>query len=95
MVIKKTAVKKTKEEKPVGEIVHFYGNIGVGVIEVAKGQEIKIGDTLKYKGHTTDFEEKLTSMQEFGKQVEVAKGGKQVGVKLKEKVRQGDKVYKK
>ena len=82
------------KEKPVGKIVHFYGKIKVGVIEVAKGKEIKVGNTLYYCGHTTDFAEELKSMQEFGKQVMVVKGKKQVGVKVGKKVRQDDKVYK-
>jgi hypothetical protein len=82
------------KEKPVGKIVHFYGKIKVGVIEVAKGKEIKVGQTMYYCGHTTDFAEELKSMQEFGKQVMVVKGKKQVGVKVGKKVRQDDKVYK-
>ena len=82
------------KEKPVGKIKHFYGKIKVGVIEVAKGKEIKVGQTMYYCGHTTDFAEELKSMQEFGKQVMVAKGKKQVGVKVGKKVRQDDKVYK-
>ncbi|MDD5731912.1 MAG: hypothetical protein PHU42_03410 [Patescibacteria group bacterium] len=82
------------KEKPVGKIIHFYGKIKVGVIEVVKGKEIKVGQTLYYSGHTTDFAEELKSMQEYGKQVMVAKGKKQVGIKVGKKVRQEDRVYK-
>jgi len=83
-----------EKEKPVGEIIHYYGKIKVGVIEIAKGQQISVGETLYYMGNTTDFTDVLKSMQEYGKQIKTAKGKKQVGVKVKEKVRKGDKVFK-
>ena len=82
------------KEKPVGEIIHYYGKIKVGVIEIHKGHEIRTGEILYYSGHTTDFHDVLSSMQEFGKQIAVAKGKMQVGIKVSKKVRQGDKVFK-
>ena len=82
------------KEKPVGEIIHYYGKIKVGVIEVHKGQQISVGETVYYSGHTTDFDDVLGSIQEYGKQLETVKGKKQVGVRVKKKVRQGDKVFK-
>ena len=82
------------KEKPVGKIVHYYGKIKVGVVEVHKGQQISIGETVYYSGHTTDFDDVIKSMQDFGKDIETAKGKKQVGVKVKKKLRKGDKVFK-
>ncbi len=82
------------KEKPVGEIIHYYGKIKVGVVEVHKGQQISVGETVYYSGHTTDFDDIIESMQDFGKNIETAKGKKQVGIKAKKKLRRGDKVFK-
>ncbi|HEX9910702.1 MAG TPA: hypothetical protein VGA86_07450, partial [Desulfatiglandales bacterium] len=65
----------------------------VAAIEVTSGS-IKPGDSLKYKGHTTEFTETVASLQLDNKPVEEAKVGNIVGVKVKERVREGDKVYK-
>ncbi len=91
-VIRGQAINLSKE-KPVGAIVHYYGKIKVGVIEIHKGQQVAVGEILYFSGNTTDFDDTLSSMQEYGKPINVAKGKKQVGVKVKKKVRQGDKVF--
>ena len=78
-------------EKKVGQILHYYSEIGVGVIKVLK--PIKKGDKIHVKGHTTDFTQKLTSMQIEHKKIESAKKGQEIGVKLKDKVREHDVIY--
>ena len=55
---------------------------------------MSVGDTLHFLGHTTDFEFTVHSMQIEHKFVTEAKKGDGVGVKVPEKVREGDKVYK-
>jgi putative protease len=55
---------------------------------------IKTGDLLKYKGYTTDFTEVVTSIEIDNQPVEIAKEGDLVGVKVKERVRENDKVFK-
>lgn len=82
---------KTKEPKPIGEVKHYYGGIGVAVIKFSKA--VKVGDTVRIKGATTDFEETISSMQYNHKNLESAAKGKEVGVKISQKVREGDKVY--
>jgi putative protease len=82
---------KIKEEKPIGEVKHYYGGIGVAVIKFNKA--VKVGDRIRIKGATSDFEETLSSMQYEHKAIQSAKKGQEVGVKVSEKVREGDKVY--
>lgn len=76
----------------VGKVTHYFSKIGVGAIELSG--ELKLGDKIKIKGATTDFEQLVESMQVEGKPVERAGPGDSVGLKLKEKVREGDVVYK-
>jgi translation initiation factor IF-2 len=79
-------------EKEVGVIVKYFGKAGVAAIEVKSGS-IKNGDLLRFKGHTTDFSEKIGSMEIDNQPVEEAAAGSLVGIKVKERVRENDKVY--
>jgi putative protease len=80
-------------EEQVAVIVKFFAKPSVAALEVTNGS-IKIGDVLKYKGHTTDFTEEITSMEIDNQSVVEAKVGDLVGVKVKERVRENDTVYK-
>ena len=82
-----------KQEKPIGEITHYFSNIGVAVIDLSS--TLKGGDTIRIVGgQETDFEQKVDSMQVDHKEVKSAKKGDSVGLKLEEKVREGYKIYK-
>jgi putative protease len=80
-------------DEQVGVIVKFFVKPSVAAIEIKSGS-IKTGDLLKYKGHTTDFTEVITSMEIDNQKVEEAKPGDLVGIKVKERVRENDMVYK-
>ncbi|MFH0852258.1 MAG: hypothetical protein V1845_01460 [bacterium] len=80
------------EEKLVGKIVHFYTNIGVGIIELT--DELKVGDKIHIKGHTSDFEQTVDSMQIEHENVQAAKAGDSVGLKASNNVKEGDEVFK-
>jgi putative protease len=80
------------EEKPVGKITHYFTKIGVGVIELT--DSVKVGDRIRIKGSTTDFEQEIESMQIEHKNIEEAKAGQSIGLKVKDRVRAGDKVFK-
>ena len=80
-------------EEQVAVIVKFFTKPSVAALEVTNGT-IKKGDLLKYKGHTTDFTEEIASMEIDNQSVDEVKAGDLVGVKVKERVREGDKVYK-
>lgn len=83
--------KKPKEPKPIGEVTHYYSGLGVAIVKFNK--TVKKGIRVSFKGATTDFEETITSIQYEHKDIEAAKKGQEVGVKVSEKVREGDKVY--
>lgn len=80
-------------EEQVGVIIKFFSKPSVAAIQVMAGG-LKKGDLLRYKGHTTEFTETVTSMEVDNKAVEEAKAGDLVGIKVKERVRENDKVYK-
>ena len=80
-------------EEQVGVIVKFFAKPSVAALEIAQGT-VKKGDLLRYKGHTTDFTEEVASMEIDNQAVDEVKAGDLVGVKVKERVREGDKVYK-
>ncbi|RJQ14524.1 translation elongation factor-like protein [Candidatus Parcubacteria bacterium] len=83
---------KSAEEKPIGEITHYYSNLGVGIIKLKA--VLKVGDKIKLVGATSNFEQEVESIQIEHKQVQTAKKGDVVGIKVKDKVREGDLVYK-
>jgi translation elongation factor EF-1alpha len=80
-------------EEQVGMVVKFFSKPSVAAIEVTGGS-IKKGDALHYKGHTTDFTEAVASMELDNNPIDEAKAGDLIGVKVKERVRESDKVYK-
>lgn len=80
-------------EEQVAVIVKFFSKPSVAALEVTNGT-IKKGDILRYKGHTTDFTEEISTMEIDNQVVDEVKVGDLVGVKVKERVRENDKVYK-
>ena len=82
-----------KEGKLIGEITHYFSNIEVCVIKLAG--VLKEGETIRITGgENTDFTQEVKSMQIEHEEVKTAKKGDSVGLKIKEKVREGYKVYK-
>lgn len=80
-----------KKEKPIGAVTHYYGGLGVAIVKFTTG--VKIGEKVQFRGAHTDFEETIKSMQFDHKDIEEAKKGQEVGMKVKEKVREGDRVF--
>jgi translation elongation factor EF-1alpha len=80
-------------EEEIGRITHFFPKISVAVIEVPAGS-LKVGETIRVKGHTSDFTQTVDSLQMEHLQVPEIKKGGSAGLKVKEHVREGDKVFK-
>lgn len=80
-------------EEEIGKIIHFFSKINVGVFEINKG-DVRVGETIHIKGHTTDYYQKVQSMQVEHAPVELAQEGMQVGLKVESSVREGDLVFK-
>jgi len=79
-------------KKLVGKITHYFDKIGVAVIEIS--DELNIGDEILIEGAETNFTQKVDSMQAKHENIEKAKAGDAVGMKVSEKVRENDQVYK-
>jgi putative protease len=80
------------EEKPIGKVTHYFGKIGVMALELTDA--LSVGDTIHVKGHTTDFVTTVESLQIEHESVAEAGAGQSVGIKVGEKVRVGDMVYR-
>ncbi len=81
---------KTLEK--VGEVSHYFTKIGVAVIEISS--PLKVGDQIAIKGMTTNFEQTIDSMQVEGENLEEANPGDDIGMKVADRVRKGDIVYR-
>jgi selenocysteine-specific translation elongation factor len=79
-------------EEEIGKVSDFFARPVVAAIELTAG--LKVGDKIRIKGHTTDLELNVDSMQISNLPVQEAKAGDSVGVKVSERVRKGDAVYK-
>lgn len=82
----------TKEGKLIGKISHYFGNIGVAVIDLS--DKLQEGDEIRIVGGETDFVQKAESIEVDRKKVKEAKKGESVGLKVDQKVREGYKVFK-
>ena len=80
------------EEKEIGEVVKYFAKIEVAAIELK--EPLDVGDTIRIKGHTSDFQQVIESMQIENQSVERAEKGSSIGIRVKERVRPNDKVYK-
>ncbi len=81
------------EEKEIGTVTHYFGKAGVAAIKITKDTLIP-GDTIHIKGHTTDLTQQVDSIQVDHKPIEKAKRGNEIGIKVKDHVRENDIVYK-
>ena len=80
------------EKKLIGKITHYFGKISVAVVELT--DKVSVGDTISIEGPSTNFTQKIESMQIEHKNIEKAKKGDSIGLKVKDRVREGDSVLK-
>ena len=80
-------------EEKIGVVEHFFTHISVAAIKITDG-ELKVGDTIHIVGASTDFKQKIDSMQINRESVQSVKSGDEVGIKVKDRVREHDIVYK-
>ena len=100
---KKVAKKKKAKSKisipagmsleEIGVVTHYFGHVEAAVIKLTKGS-LSQGDTIVIKGHTTEFKEKIDSMQLDRAPITSASVGQEVGLKVKARTREHDAVYK-
>lgn len=80
------------EEDPIGQVTHYFGKVGVMALDLS--DELSVGDKVHVVGHTTDFVATVASMQIEHEDVEKAGPGDSVGIKVDERARPGDMVYR-
>ena len=80
-------------EEMIGKVADYFAKIGVAAIDLTQGT-LSVGDTIRIKGHTTDFTQTVESIQIEHAQVQTAKAGDSIGIKVKDRVRDSDMVYK-
>jgi len=90
--VKKSSARFVKNEVCVAQITHFFSKISVVVLDMQG--VLSVGDMVHIKGRHTDFTQKIDSIQIESVNVQKARKGQLVGVKMKQKCRVGDKVYK-
>jgi U32 family peptidase len=88
--------RKPKEEnlEEIGEVTHYFPHVKAGIIKLNDQSSIGVGEVIRIKGSTTDFKQKVVSLQIDHKPIQKATKGKEIGLKVKKRVRQGDKIYK-
>jgi hypothetical protein len=80
-------------EAEIGKVTHYFSKIGVAAIEVTH-DTLRVGDVIHIKGHTSDFTQKIDSMQVDNKSVAEATVGQSIGLRVKDHARQHDQVFK-
>jgi U32 family peptidase len=80
-------------EEKIGLVEHFFTNISVAAIKITDG-ELKVGDIIHFVGAHTDVTHKVDRMETNRVPVEIAKAGDAIGIKVNDKVRDHDIVYK-
>jgi hypothetical protein len=88
-----TSPKKPIDLKKVGEITHFFSRISVAVVRVTH-HSLVLGDKIRVKGELTDYVQVVRSLQVESVEVQVAKKGQIVGLKVNSPVKVKDEVYK-
>ena len=81
------------DEVLIGQVSHYFGKIMVAAIELTDG-DLHVGETIRISGHTSDFTQKIDSMQIDNASVPEAKKGQSIGIRVSEHARVGDKVFK-
>lgn len=80
-------------EMQVGRVTGYFGKVGVAAIEILSG-DLHIGDTILIRGKNTEFSQRVESMEVEHKPVQTAVPGQVVGIKVRERVRERDLVFK-
>ena len=79
------------EERLIGTVTHYFDKPHVGVVKLVG--DLKLGDTIHFRGHTTDFQQTATSLQVEHGPVESAPAGSEIAIQVAERVRAHDQVY--
>lgn len=90
--IKKSPAKKKNQKDIIGEVTHYFSHVNAAVVKLKKN--LAVGDTIRVKGHTTDFTQTVTSMQLDHQPLSIGKKGQEIGLEVTDRVRAGDQVLR-
>lgn len=86
------AATMASEEIDIGRVTEYFAHIGVAGVDLTG--TLRVGDRIHVRGHTTDLEQAVESMQIEHEQVAEAGAGDKIGIKVRDRCRDGDRVYK-
>ena len=89
---KRPAASPKIKEKIIGLVTHYFSRVHAAVIKLKA--PLSLGETIRIKGHTTDFTQAITSMQIDHVPINSAKKGNEIGLLVNSRVRGNDRVYK-
>jgi len=75
----------------IGVITHYFPHAGAGIVSI-EAAELRVGDTIHIRGHTTDYYQRVERIEMDHRSVEVAGAGDVVGIQVSQRVREGDSV---
>ena len=78
-------------EEKIGTVTHYFAEPEVGALSL--DAQLRVGDVIAFRGHTTDFQQAVESMEIEHESVEIAGPGDEVALKVEDRVREGDEVY--
>lgn len=81
-----------EQKKLVGKIVHYYGKIGVAVVDLT--DTLSVGDEISIEGKTTNLKQRVDSIQIEHENISKADKGQSIGLKVSDRVKENDNVYK-
>jgi putative protease len=79
------------ELRPIGKVIHYWTRLGVAGVELT--DSLKMDDWVHFLGATTDFQQRVTSMQLNKRFIHEAHAGQQIGILVADRVRSGDQVF--
>ena len=79
-------------EREIGKVTHFFSKINVGIIKLSEA--LRVGERIRFKGHTTDFTQPVASMQIEHASIQTATVGQSIGIRVADHAREHDVVYK-
>lgn len=79
-------------EQPIGKVTHYFGHLEVAAVKLTA--DLKVGDRVHIKGHTTDFTQPVDSLEVEHQKLDQAGPGQEVAFKVSDKARIGDEVFR-
>ncbi len=82
-----------ERETAIGVVTHYFSHLGVTIVQINTGS-LTVGDTVRFRGHTTDFTQRIDSMEYEHQQIDHAEAGQSVGIRVIDHTREHDILYR-